>query len=41
MVATGTPNSIIKLAKQRNAPVILELDLTDGLIETRPSDPPS
>ncbi len=39
MAPTGIPNSIIKLAKQRNAPVILELDLTDGLIETRPSDP--
>jgi protease IV len=28
-----------KLAKQRTAPLILELDLTDGVIETRPSDP--
>ena len=39
MVATGIPNSIIKLARQRTAPLILELDLTDGLIESRPSDP--
>jgi protease-4 len=39
MAPTGIPNSIIKLAKQRTAPVILELDLTDGLIETRPPDP--
>jgi protease-4 len=39
MAATGIPDSIIKLAKQRTAPVILELDLTEGLIETRPSDP--
>jgi protease IV len=39
MAPTGIPNSIVKLAKQRSAPVILELDLTDGLIETRPSDP--
>src|SRR5258708_4571470 len=39
MAPTGIPNSIIKLARQRTAPVILELDLTDGLIETRPSDP--
>jgi protease-4 len=28
-----------KLARQRTAPLILELDLTDGVIETRPSDP--
>jgi protease-4 len=39
MAPTGIPDSILKLAKQRTAPVILELDLTDGLIETRPSDP--
>jgi len=39
MAPTGIPHSIIKLAKQRTAPLILELDLTDGLIETRPSDP--
>jgi len=39
MAPTGIPNSIMKLAKQRSAPVILELDLTDGLLETRPSDP--
>ena len=39
MAATGIPDSILKLARQRNAPVILELDLTDGLLETRPSDP--
>jgi protease IV len=28
-----------KLARQRTAPLILELDLTDGVIETRPTDP--
>jgi protease-4 len=28
-----------KLARQRTAPLILELDLTEGVIETRPSDP--
>jgi protease IV len=28
-----------KLTKQRTAPLIVELDLTDGLIETRPTDP--
>ncbi len=28
-----------KLARQRTAPLILELDLTDGVIETRPPDP--
>src|SRR5215469_7587047 len=39
MAPTGIPDSIMKLAKQRTAPVILELDLTDGLMETRPSDP--
>jgi len=39
MAPIGIPNSISKLARQRSAPVILELDLTDGLIETRPSDP--
>jgi protease IV len=39
MAPTGIPNSLIKLAKQRTAPLILELDLTDGLLETRPSDP--
>ncbi|HEY3904958.1 MAG TPA: signal peptide peptidase SppA [Streptosporangiaceae bacterium] len=39
MAATGIPDSILKLARQRNAPLILELDLTDGLMEARPSDP--
>ncbi|HEX6932512.1 MAG TPA: S49 family peptidase, partial [Streptosporangiaceae bacterium] len=28
-----------KLTRQRTAPLILELDLTDGVIETRPPDP--
>ena len=37
MAATGIPDSILKLARQRNAPLILELDLTDGLMEARPS----
>jgi protease IV len=39
MAATGIPDSILKLARQRNAPLILELDLTEGLMEARPSDP--
>lgn len=39
MAPTGIPDSIMKLAKQRTAPLILELDLTDGLLETRPADP--
>ena len=33
--------SIGNLAKQRTGPLILELDLTDGVIETRPTDPMS
>jgi protease IV len=32
---------IAKLRQQRTAPLILELDLTDGLSETRPADPVS
>ncbi len=39
MAATGIPDSVLKLVRQRNAPLILELDLTDGLLETRPTDP--
>ncbi|HXS66331.1 MAG TPA: signal peptide peptidase SppA [Streptosporangiaceae bacterium] len=39
MAATGIAETISKLARQRNAPLILELDLTDGLLESRPSDP--
>ncbi len=39
MAGTGIPHSLIKLSRQRTAPLILELDLTDGLMETRPSDP--
>ncbi len=39
MAPTGIPDSIMKLAKQRTAPLILELDLTEGLLETKPSDP--
>src|SRR5579875_1158825 len=31
--------SLARLARQRTAPLILELDLTDGVIETRPPDP--
>ena len=30
-----------KLRQQRTAPLILELDLTDGILETRPTDPVS
>jgi protease-4 len=33
---TGT---LAKFARQRTAPLILELDLTDGLLEARPADP--
>jgi protease-4 len=32
---------LVKLREQRTAPLILELDLTDGLSETRPADPVS
>jgi protease-4 len=32
-------SSWTKLARQRTAPLILELDLTDGILESRPSDP--
>jgi protease-4 len=32
---------LAKLRQQRTAPLILELDLTDGLSETRPTDPVS
>ncbi|HET9899193.1 MAG TPA: signal peptide peptidase SppA [Streptosporangiaceae bacterium] len=39
MAPTGIPDSIMKLAKQRTAPLILELDLTEGLLESRPPDP--
>jgi protease IV len=31
--------SLGKLARQRTGPLILELDLTEGIIETRPPDP--
>ena len=33
--------ALTRLRQQRTAPLILELDLTDGLTETRPSDPVS
>ena len=33
--------ALARLRQQRTAPLILELDLTDGLAETRPSDPVS
>ncbi len=39
MVATGIAQSFSKFSRQRSAPLILELDLTDGLMEARPSDP--
>jgi protease IV len=32
---------LAKLRQQRTAPLILELDLTDGVAETRPADPVS
>src|SRR5580693_10258200 len=33
------PAPLARLRQQRTAPLILELDLTDGLSETRPTDP--
>jgi protease IV len=39
MDVNGIPEAILKAARQRNAPLILELDLTEGLMESRPSDP--
>ncbi|NKZ05948.1 signal peptide peptidase SppA [Actinomadura latina] len=40
MVDPGTVLNVIKQARdRRTAPLILELDLTDGLMETPPSDP--
>jgi protease-4 len=39
MAGTKIPHSLVKLSRQRTAPLILELDLTDGLMEARPSDP--
>jgi protease IV len=33
--------SLARLRQQRTAPLILELDLTDGIAETRPTDPVS
>ncbi|HVB46516.1 MAG TPA: signal peptide peptidase SppA [Streptosporangiaceae bacterium] len=41
MAAIGVSNSISKLTRQRTAPLILELDLTDGIAEARPTDPVS
>jgi len=34
-------SQLAKLRQQRTAPLILELDLTDGITETRPADPVS
>jgi protease IV len=34
-------SQLTKFTRQRTAPLILELDLTDGVIENRPSDPVS
>ncbi|MEU5995850.1 signal peptide peptidase SppA [Spirillospora sp. NPDC047418] len=40
MVDPGTVVNVIKQARdRRTAPLILELDLTEGLVETPPSDP--
>ncbi|MEU8804670.1 signal peptide peptidase SppA [Spirillospora sp. NPDC048819] len=40
MVDPGTVVNIIKQARdRRTAPLILELDLTEGIVETAPSDP--
>ncbi|MFD0904169.1 signal peptide peptidase SppA [Actinomadura sediminis] len=40
MVDPGTVVNVIKQARERRtAPLILELDLTDGIVETAPADP--
>ncbi|WP_119729128.1 signal peptide peptidase SppA [Thermomonospora amylolytica] len=40
MVDSGTVVSIIRQARdRRTAPLVLELDLTDGIVETVPADP--
>ncbi|WP_030164671.1 signal peptide peptidase SppA [Spirillospora albida] len=40
MVDPGTVVNVIKQAKERRtAPLVLELDLTDGIVETAPADP--
>ncbi len=39
MAGTSIQNSLIKFSRQRKAPLILELDLTEGLMEVRPPDP--
>jgi protease-4 len=39
MPSSPLATRLAKLRQQRTAPLILELDLTDGLAETRPTDP--
>lgn len=40
MVDPGTVVNVIKQVRdRRTAPLILELDLTEGIVETAPSDP--
>ncbi len=39
MPSSSIPAQLAKIRQLRTAPLILELDLTDGLAETRPADP--
>src|SRR6266568_6951555 len=39
MVESMISEQVTKLRQRRTAPLILELDLTDGIIEERPADP--
>jgi protease IV len=41
MPETHIEAQLAKLRRRRTAPIILELDLTEGLLETRPADPVS
>jgi len=41
MPETLIPAQLVKLRQQQTAPLILELDLTDGIAESRPADPVS
>jgi protease-4 len=41
MLESMIPGQVAKLRQRRTAPIILELDLTDGISEDRPADPVS
>jgi protease-4 len=41
MLESMLPDQVAKLRQRRTAPIILELDLTDGISEDRPADPVS